>query len=97
MSSHPWQFYAKVSAVCFAAGGAMELFMVKTGFYDKVTELEAERREDSREDREAFRKMLRQEIERQAREKHLDIRLPPETAHLQEDTFQPFSSICCEK
>lgn len=45
----------------------------------RVTELEAERREESREDREAFRKMLRSEIERQAREKHLDIRLPPES------------------
>lgn len=50
--------------------------MIKTGFYDKVTEIEAERLEDTREDREAFQKMLRAEIERQAKEKKLEIKLP---------------------
>ena len=28
-------FYAKVAAVCFALGASMELFMIKTGFYEK--------------------------------------------------------------
>ena len=28
-------FYAKVSAACFALGGGMEMFMLRTGFYDK--------------------------------------------------------------
>ncbi|DBA93871.1 TPA: hypothetical protein ACH3X3_013916 [Trebouxia sp. C0006] len=54
----------------------MEGFMIKTGFYDKVTEIEAERLEETREDREAFQKMLRAEIERQAKEKHVQIKLP---------------------
>lgn len=54
----------------------MEGFMIKTGFYNKVTEIEAERLDETREDREAFQKMLRAEIERQAREKHIAIKLP---------------------
>ncbi|EEH51980.1 uncharacterized protein MICPUCDRAFT_53429 [Micromonas pusilla CCMP1545] len=37
-------FYAKVVGISFATGACMELFMIKTGFYDKVTEIEAERR-----------------------------------------------------
>lgn len=117
------------------AGGCMELFMIKTGFYNKyastriihllpckaalqygnsmqkdrevyctqeqllryfwgwlfllilwpywgmlcrVTELEAQRLDESKEEREAFRRMLREEVERQAREKHLNIKLPPD-------------------
>ena len=28
-------FYVKVAAACFALGGAMEMFMLRTGFYDK--------------------------------------------------------------
>jgi Arc/MetJ family transcription regulator len=42
----------------------------------RVTELEAQRLEETQEDREAFRKMLRDEVERQAREKNIQIRLP---------------------
>jgi len=42
----------------------------------RVTEIEAERLEETREDREAFQKMLRAEIERQAKEKHVQIKLP---------------------
>lgn len=38
------EFYAKLVGVSFAVGSCMELFMVKTGFYDKVTAIEAERR-----------------------------------------------------
>ena len=34
-ASHPWQFYAKVSASCFLLGAAMETFMLHTGFYEK--------------------------------------------------------------
>ena len=44
----------------------------------RVTELESQRLEENREDREAFRKMLRQEIEKQAKEKNIEIRLPPD-------------------
>jgi len=43
-----------------------------------VTELEAQRLDETREEREAFRNLLRSEIERQAREKHIDIKLPPD-------------------
>lgn len=38
-------FYAKLVGISFAVGASMELFMVKTGFYEKVTAIEAERRE----------------------------------------------------
>ena len=44
LHSFPPVFYAKVTAASFALGAAMELFMIKTGFYGKVTALEAERR-----------------------------------------------------
>ncbi|DBA66057.1 TPA: hypothetical protein ACH3X2_003061 [Trebouxia sp. C0005] len=74
--AHPWQFYAKISGACLLLGAGMEGFMIKTGFYDKVTEIEAERLEETREDREAFQKMLRAEIERQAKAKHVQIKLP---------------------
>jgi hypothetical protein len=39
------EFYGKLIGVSFAVGACMELFMVKTGFYEKVTAIEAERRE----------------------------------------------------
>ena len=55
----------------------MELFMIKTGFYEKVTELEAQRLEETREEREAFLAQLRAELERQAAEKGVQMRLPP--------------------
>lgn len=45
----PNAFYAKLSAACFVVGGCMELFMIHTGFYDKVTVIEAERRRDAEE------------------------------------------------
>ncbi|CCI46203.1 unnamed protein product [Albugo candida] len=34
----------KLIPVCFVTGAAIELFMVKTGFYEIVTNAEAERR-----------------------------------------------------
>lgn len=54
----------------------MELFMIKTGFYEKVTQLEASRIEESREEREKFLAELREEVKRQAEAKHLNIHLP---------------------
>jgi len=42
----------------------------------RVTQLEADRLEETREDREAFRRMLLAEVERQAREKNVHIKLP---------------------
>ncbi|GAQ84632.1 hypothetical protein KFL_001980140 [Klebsormidium nitens] len=44
-----WRFQAKLAAVCFVVGASMELFMIKTGFYNKVTAIEAERRASSPE------------------------------------------------
>ena len=44
----------------------------------RVTELEAERLEETKEDREKFQRMLRAEVERQAKEKHIKVKLPPE-------------------
>ncbi|RAL38490.1 unnamed protein product [Cuscuta campestris] len=37
-------WYVKIAIVSAAIGGSMELFMIKTGFYDKVTVLEAEKK-----------------------------------------------------
>ncbi|KAL4431735.1 hypothetical protein ABPG77_002951 [Micractinium sp. CCAP 211/92] len=55
----------------------MEMFMLKTGFYDKVTQLEAARLEETREEREAFLAQLRAELERQSAEKGVKLKLPP--------------------
>ena len=38
-------FYARLVGISFTVGACMEGFMIKTGFYDKVTAIEAERRE----------------------------------------------------
>ncbi|KAJ0979708.1 hypothetical protein J5N97_015182 [Dioscorea zingiberensis] len=37
-------WYLKIAAVSSLIGASMELFMVHTGFYDKVTVLESEKR-----------------------------------------------------
>ncbi|KAL7144563.1 hypothetical protein ABFS83_07G020800 [Erythranthe nasuta] len=37
-------WYLKIAVVSAMIGGSMEFFMIKTGFYDKVTELESEKR-----------------------------------------------------
>ena len=42
----------------------------------RVTQLEAEHLEETRQEREEFKQMLRAEIERQAKEKHVNIKLP---------------------
>ncbi|KAK4372536.1 hypothetical protein RND71_007920 [Anisodus tanguticus] len=39
-----WDWYVKIAVVSAMIGGSMELFMIKTGFYDKVTVHEAEKR-----------------------------------------------------
>ncbi|KAI4368729.1 hypothetical protein MLD38_017253 [Melastoma candidum] len=39
-----WDWYLKIAVFSAMVGGSMELFMIKTGFYDKVTELESEKR-----------------------------------------------------
>ncbi|PAN15728.1 hypothetical protein PAHAL_3G002900 [Panicum hallii] len=37
-------WYLKIAAVGASIGAAMELFMIHTGFYEKVTVLESEKR-----------------------------------------------------
>ncbi|KAL5541774.1 hypothetical protein UlMin_009484 [Ulmus minor] len=37
-------WYLKISVVGALIGASMEMFMIKTGFYDKVTVLETEKR-----------------------------------------------------
>ncbi|XP_051152637.1 uncharacterized protein LOC127266434 [Andrographis paniculata] len=39
-----WDWYLKISIFSAFIGGSMELFMIKSGFYEKVTVLEAEKR-----------------------------------------------------
>ncbi len=43
-----------------------------------MTAIEAERLEETREEREEFLRNLRKEIERQAAEKHVTVHLPQE-------------------
>ena len=58
----------RVVPACFVLGAAMELFMVKTGFYDIVTRKEAERRVEA----------ILAEEKRQSRLKSLNISFPKE-------------------
>ena len=51
--------------------------MIKTGFYDKVTAIEAERLEAGADERRAFERALRDEVARQAAAKGVEVRLPP--------------------
>uniref|UniRef100_A0AAV1UFG7 Uncharacterized protein n=1 Tax=Peronospora matthiolae TaxID=2874970 RepID=A0AAV1UFG7_9STRA len=44
----------KLMPLCFVTGAAIELFMVKTGFYEIVTLKEAERRQQRDEERQEF-------------------------------------------
>ncbi|KAL6532170.1 hypothetical protein OROGR_014140 [Orobanche gracilis] len=37
-------WYLKIAAMSAIVGGSMEFFMINTGFYDKVTVLESEKR-----------------------------------------------------
>ncbi|KAL9228064.1 hypothetical protein vseg_003680 [Gypsophila vaccaria] len=37
-------WYVKIAVGSALIGASMEMFMIKTGFYDKVTELESEKR-----------------------------------------------------
>jgi hypothetical protein len=58
----------RVVPACFVLGGCMELFMIKTGFYDIVTRKEAERRVEA----------LLADEKRQSRLKSLNISFPKE-------------------
>ncbi|ETV83609.1 hypothetical protein H257_04302 [Aphanomyces astaci] len=47
-------FLVKLVPVCFVVGAGVELFMVKTGFYDIVTKNEAEVRAQKRAERNEY-------------------------------------------
>ncbi|URD89863.1 hypothetical protein MUK42_26915 [Musa troglodytarum] len=52
-------WYLKIAAVSALIGASMELFMIHTGFYDKVTVLESEKRAwESSEEAQAIREAL---------------------------------------
>ncbi|CAL6413478.1 unnamed protein product [Bathycoccus prasinos] len=42
----PLSYYYKVATASFVCGAAVEAFMIHTGFYEKVTQIEANRRAD---------------------------------------------------
>ncbi|CAI5736894.1 unnamed protein product [Hyaloperonospora brassicae] len=44
----------KLVPLCFVTGAAVEVFMVKTGFYEIVTLKEAERRQQRDEERQEY-------------------------------------------
>lgn len=71
----PTSFYVKVAGACFLVGAAMELFMIKTGFYGIVTKTEAQRWEDTKEDREQQREALRDALVKSFQDKGME--LPP--------------------
>ena len=50
----------KVVPICFVVGASMELFMIKTGFYEIVTRKEGERREEKRQIDEERNKRLKE-------------------------------------
>ena len=54
LSLRDYSFYAKLVPACFLVGAGMEFFMIKTGFYDKVTQIEAEKMAEQDAKREAF-------------------------------------------
>ncbi|EEF45463.1 uncharacterized protein LOC8262369 [Ricinus communis] len=52
-------WYAKIAVGSALVGASMELFMIKTGFYDKVTVLESEKRAwESSSEAQAIREAL---------------------------------------
>lgn len=69
----PTAFYWKLGAVSFVMGACMELFMIKTGFYDIVTKSEAERWLEGKEERDKQRENLRQQVIRQFEERGLEV------------------------
>lgn len=52
--------FARVMPVSFVIGASMELFMIKTGFYDIVTRKEGERMEERMRDEERKQKRLKE-------------------------------------
>ena len=59
LSLRDYKFYAKLVPLCFTVGAGMEFFMIKTGFYDKVTEIEAEKIAEQDAKREAFMEFVK--------------------------------------
>ncbi|KAK6645829.1 hypothetical protein PHAVU_010G109000 [Phaseolus vulgaris] len=52
-------WYLKIGVVSALVGASMEVFMIKTGFYDKVTVLESEKRAwENSPDAQAIRQAL---------------------------------------
>ena len=52
------KLFLKVCAGSAAIGAGMELFMIKTGFYDTATRKEAERRQQKAQEEAALRQRL---------------------------------------
>lgn len=70
---HPWSFYVKIMVPCFLVGAGVELFMIHTNFYEKVTAIEASRLEEGREEREQKHKEFWGEVTKQMKEKNLPV------------------------
>ncbi|QDZ20375.1 hypothetical protein HOP50_04g28920 [Chloropicon primus] len=59
LSLRDYKFYAKLVPFCFAFGAGIEFFMIKTGFYEKVTQIEAEKIVEQEAKREAFLEFIK--------------------------------------
>lgn len=55
--------YTKIAAMGFCVGAGMEFFMIQTGFYDKVVEIEAERIQEHKEEREQWLSELKNRVQ----------------------------------
>ncbi|XVE65691.1 hypothetical protein DITRI_Ditri08aG0019900 [Diplodiscus trichospermus] len=70
MSAQFLDWYLKIAVGSALIGGSMELFMIKTGFYDKVTALESEKQAwESSLEAQAMREALNPWINHNAEER----------------------------
>ncbi|XP_047339128.1 uncharacterized protein LOC124942632 [Impatiens glandulifera] len=64
-------WYMKVAAISAFIGGSMEFFMIKTGFYEKVTVLESEKKSwENSEEAQAMRDALNPWRNREAQQEN---------------------------
>eukprot|EP01026_Neomeris_dumetosa_P068182 TRINITY_DN6669_c0_g2_i1.p3 TRINITY_DN6669_c0_g2~~TRINITY_DN6669_c0_g2_i1.p3 ORF type:complete len:102 (-),score=12.99 TRINITY_DN6669_c0_g2_i1:212-517(-) len=69
----PFALYLKIGIPCFMLGAFMELFMIHSGFYDVVTNIEAERLEGQKEELELFYKDIKRQIVLMSEQKKIAV------------------------
>eukprot|EP01024_Parvocaulis_polyphysoides_P030260 TRINITY_DN2748_c0_g1_i1.p2 TRINITY_DN2748_c0_g1~~TRINITY_DN2748_c0_g1_i1.p2 ORF type:complete len:105 (-),score=13.34 TRINITY_DN2748_c0_g1_i1:461-775(-) len=69
----PFTLYLKVAIPCFMLGAGMEMFMIHSGFYDYVTNIEAERLENRKEELELYYTDLKRQFVQMAQMKKIQV------------------------